>query len=70
MEKKYDELVRGLRKLVEWLGSEYEENSSYVRVRLGEAADAIEELQNSLSSVRIEANNYRKALEALDGVKR
>lgn len=70
MEKKYDELVHGLRQLVEWLGSEYEENSAYVRVRLGEAADAIEELQNSLSSVRIEANNYRKALEALDGVKR
>lgn len=35
-----------------------------------EAADVIESLQSELQSARVEANNYRKALEALDGVKK
>ena len=35
-----------------------------------EAVDVIEALQGELQSVKIEANNYRKALEAFDGVKK
>ena len=34
------------------------------------AVDAMKELQKELAAAKVEANNYRKALEALDGVKR
>ena len=37
---------------------------------MGEAACVIEMLEGELKSAKIDANNFRKALEALDAVKR
>lgn len=44
----YDELVKRLRTMADWVGISFFEESENVRTNLSEAADAIEELQAQL----------------------
>jgi len=56
----YDELVKRLRTMADWVGINFFEESENVRTNLSEAADAIEKLTAKVESLQFFADNISK----------